>query len=350
MALNEESRIHFNCVFPGKMKKTETKESKTDSHPIMNPLTREEMRYASLQFQVLIYASNGQAYEDLFVRVMSERSPSFKPVKPHGAAGDKKNDGYDPPHGRYYQVFAPENSSESVVTAVSKARQDFTGLLAYWNSISPIREFRFVYNDKFHGPYPELEAELHAIGQENELSVSSVFLAQDLLREFGLLDQQGMMCIIGLLPDPANLQALDFSSFAEVLRFLLANPVTLEPDSLLRVPDFNEKIKFNGLSAEVGALLTHGSFQSGSVRHFFDSVATVSKTEVRDKLAGIYEFEQNRSKEESWDLKSARDLIFFGILDEIVPDKTRSFQDAAIVLMSYFFESCDIFEDPALLS
>jgi hypothetical protein len=316
----------------------------------MNPLTREEISYAALQFQVLVHTANGQAYQDLFVRVMSGRSSTFKPIKPHGAAGDKKNDGYDAKYGRYYQVFAPEKPSESILTAAAKARRDFGGLLAYWNSISPIREFFFVYNDKFHGPYPELEFELHGIGEDNNLSVSSVFLAKDLLHEFTQLNQQVMISIIGLLPDPANLQALDFSAFADVLRFVLRNPVALDQEAALRVPDFNEKIQFNGLSAEVGALLTHGNFQSGSVRHFFDSVATVSRTDIRDKLAGIYEFEQKRSKDEGWETKTAPDLIFFRILEEIVPDKTRALQDAAVVLMSYFFESCDIFDDPTLFS
>lgn len=43
---------------------------------------------------------------------------------------------------------------------------------------------------------------------------------------------------------------------------------------------------------------------------------------------------------------SLNDLVFFDILDSITPGQSKRTQDAAIVLMAYFFESCDIFEDP----
>jgi len=39
-------------------------------------------------------------------------------------------------------------------------------------------------------------------------------------------------------------------------------------------------------------------------------------------------------------------LIFFDVLNSVVPDNSKRTQDAALVLMAYFFESCDIFEDP----
>ena len=114
-------------------------------------LTREEAHYARVEFQLLIYQSNGQQYQDLFVRVMSDRRPGFKAIKPHGNQGDRKNDGYEPKEGRYYQVFAPENPNKAVAAAVKKAREDFVGLSKYWQKISPIRDFRFVFNDKFLG-------------------------------------------------------------------------------------------------------------------------------------------------------------------------------------------------------
>ena len=103
-------------------------------------------------FKLRVHECNGQAYEDLFVSVIGRRYPKFKPVKPHGRVGDRKNDGYVAETGSYFQVFAPEDASQKVTNAVSKAKVDFKGLKEYWDKIAPLKEFRFVLNDKFHGP------------------------------------------------------------------------------------------------------------------------------------------------------------------------------------------------------
>lgn len=44
-----------------------------------------------MMFKLRVHECNGQAYEDLFVSVMGKRYPQFKPVKPHGNVGDRKN-------------------------------------------------------------------------------------------------------------------------------------------------------------------------------------------------------------------------------------------------------------------
>ena len=41
------------------------------------------------------------------------------------------------------------------------------------------------------------------------------------------------------------------------------------------------------------------------------------------------------------------DRVFFLLLNDIVPGATKQVQDAAIVLIAYFFEKCDVFEDPS---
>src|ERR1035441_10336754 len=91
-------------------------------------LTCEELHYASVMFKLRVHECNGQAYEDLFVSVIGRRYPKFKPVKPHGRVGDRKNDGYVAETGSYFQVFAPEDASQKVTNAVSKAKVDFKGL------------------------------------------------------------------------------------------------------------------------------------------------------------------------------------------------------------------------------
>jgi hypothetical protein len=314
------------------------------------PITVEELHFARVKFQLLIHQCNGQAYEDLFTGVLQKRYPGFKPVKPQGAIGDRKNDGYEANKGKYYQVYAPEDSDSNINKAIEKAKDDFIGLKQYWESISPIREYRFVLNDKFKGAYPTIEKALSEIKQIHGLQACESFLAKDLMDEFCHLDSQQIMDIIGYIPDPKMIRDLDFSIFAAVVQHVMANPIALNTKAILQVPDFGQKIQFNNLSPSVGALLTAGSFQSGVVEAFFQKNGRVSKTQVRDKLADLYETYRGRaSASQLPDGFKSGDGIFVALLQAIVPRARPDIQDAAIVLMAYFFESCDIYEHPSLL-
>ena len=121
-------------------------------------MMREELHLARVLFKLRVHESDGQAYQDLFVKVMQHANPNFRPVKPHGKEGDQKNDGFDKTNGIYYQVYAPEDLKPNVQTAVSKLSGAFQGLLDYWNyQVSPIKAYYFVLNDKYKGAYPEIE-------------------------------------------------------------------------------------------------------------------------------------------------------------------------------------------------
>ena len=314
------------------------------------PFTAEEIHIARVKFQLLIHQCNGQAYEDLFTSVLQRRYSGFKPVKPQGTFGDRKNDGYDASSGRYYQVYAPENSDSKIGEAIEKAQRDFAGLKKFWEPIASIKEFRFVFNDKFKGPYPEIEKALSEMKAVYKLGACECFLAKHLMDEFCHLDPQQIMDIVGYVPNPKKIRDLDFSIFADIIRHVMANPIALNTAALLRVPDFDQKIQFNNLSPAVGALLTAGSFQSGVVETFFQKNGRISKTQVRDKLADLYASYRGKSLlAKPPDGCKGGDGIFFALLQTIVPRKQAEAQDAAIVLMAYFFESCDIYEDPALV-
>ena len=69
-------------------------------------MTKDERYIATLQFQNKVLKSSGNSYEELFTCVMQQANPYFTQVKPQGSWGDKKNDGFDPTTGTYYQVYA----------------------------------------------------------------------------------------------------------------------------------------------------------------------------------------------------------------------------------------------------
>jgi hypothetical protein len=310
--------------------------------------TPEQLAVADRFVQLRIHQANGSAYEDLFVEVMTLRYADFRPVKPQGAVGDRKNDGYREKAGIYYQVYAPEKPDDKVLAAVRKIGEDFEGLMAFWNTLCPILGFNFVFNDKFKGAYPEIEATLLQLKKTHNLADCRCFLAKDLMEEISKLDDRSLLKITGIIPSPEMIESLDFGVFTGVLRYVTDNSRPLNHNALLTVPDFAEKIRLNDISDPVAGLLRTANIQSGAVEKFFASDGAFSKPLVRNKLAQIYsEIRATMVGENS--VANSGDLIFFALLAAITPQPTaKSSQDAAMVLLAYFFESCDIYEDPAI--
>src|SRR5271156_3689532 len=98
--------------------------------------TTDRKLMARLVFKLRGHEAKGMVFQRLFEKVMQYRYPNdFVPIKPYGNVGDRKNDGYSPSTGTYFQVFAPEDatSARSITTAADKLNEDFEGLVGYWN-------------------------------------------------------------------------------------------------------------------------------------------------------------------------------------------------------------------------
>ena len=76
-------------------------------------MNRDKRHIARIMFQNKVLAARGQAYEDLFIKIMMSSDPDFRGVKPQGQLGDRKNDGFNKKTGEYYQVYAPEDFRHS---------------------------------------------------------------------------------------------------------------------------------------------------------------------------------------------------------------------------------------------
>lgn len=310
-------------------------------------MNTEEKALARILFQKKVLSSNGQAYEDLFVAVMQNAFPDFKPIKPQGKIGDRKNDGYIPSQSQYYQVFAPENLKKSKSDAVKKLKDDFSGLMDYWADTCPVQKYSFVMNDKYQGSLPTIETDLSEIKSVNKLDSCEVFLAKDLEDIVFSLPDDVIVSIVGFVPNPDNIANLDYSVVNEVIKHISLNKMLVTRESVLNAPDFSEKIKFNGLSIHVANLLNNASYQVGAVNDYFSLNSEFTKQEIRDQLAGIYELLVTAlSIEGEEPAVNISDIIFFDILEKVSGTENVAAQDASLVLMAYFFEACDLFEEP----
>jgi len=140
-------------------------------------MNADEKSHARRVFQIKILKSNGQAFEDLFTEIMSYKEPDFQPIEPWGNIGDRKNDGYIPSKGIFYQVYAPKDIRKSYPKVIKKIKTDFAGLIKHWDNV---REFYFVVNDKMNGVNADSEKLLAEIKKDNHLGECKFIIVKDL--------------------------------------------------------------------------------------------------------------------------------------------------------------------------
>ncbi|MCA9076889.1 MAG: hypothetical protein KDA93_17820 [Planctomycetaceae bacterium] len=310
-------------------------------------LTPEQQLFARVMFQNKVYESNGQQYENLFTSVMSKRDERFRQVKPQGRRGDQGNDGFIPEEGRYFQVHAPEDPKDKATTAAKKAADDFEKLKKHWGANGRITDYRFVFNDKYQGVFPDIEHALAELKTAHSLETCRPFVAKDLEREFMQLPASDIYAVMqAVIPRPEFIEDIDYGALSDILQHIVDNQQSVSAEGLPDVPDYSEKIQFNEIKA-AAALLKVGNFQNAAVDTFFDQHGEFTRTDIRNRLAHSYEAAMLAVENHSNDEMAAGDRVFFSLLDLIAPDTEKQVQDAAIVLIAYFFEKCDVFQDPS---
>jgi len=152
-----------------------------------------DKNYLLLQFKVRISSKKGTEFQGFFEDIMEEAFPDFQKIRPYGNKGDGGNDGYREEAGIYYQVYAPETPKINESKAASKLKNDFERLKKEWNKISEIKEYYFVFNDKYLGSTQELEKTMSQLRKNNPNITFDTFLAKDLEKLFFSLDETDIL-------------------------------------------------------------------------------------------------------------------------------------------------------------
>lgn len=309
----------------------------------MTALNRDESLLARHIFRAKILATDASAFEALFSHVMASSNPHFSQVKPQGRKGDKKNDGFDRTAGRYYQCWGPEDVEKSISTGTEKLKNDFAGLLAFWDKIRKVESYRYVVNDKYKGIYPDIEVGIAELQRANPSIDIAPMFTRDIEDIFIILPPHKIEDVLGgALPRPENISRIRYSSVDEIVTHVLNDVSPSSGYDRFVPPNFDNKIRFNGLSSRCGSLMTVASYQQHVIDSYFDANSTFFRDDVKERVRNCYQ----RAK----GVGDAPDTIFFMVLDEICAhSKEKHVQDAGLAVMAYYFEKCDVFEEPGLL-
>ena len=302
-----------------------------------------------IMFQNKIYSSDAQEFENLFTKIMGYRYHDFRTVKPQGPLGDMKNDGYILDAGVFYQVYGPEDIGRSIDTSIYKLKEDSEGLIDKWSNEVKINKFNYVVNDKYkganvtvHKKLLKLDSILEQIATDNKIK-TGLIVAKDLENILFELDEDSIVAIVGLPPRTNAIYDVDYNALNEVVNHILNLPAKDYTDELY-VPEFDEKIKFNGLSKIIARRLDAAAINYGDVEVYFENQGDFLREDIKNRFKQLYDEAKSKiSKEE----ENFADRRYMYILEKSMPKEDKnSIQQAVECLLAFYFESCDIFEAP----
>ncbi|MBN4059649.1 hypothetical protein JYT35_00865 [Acidimicrobium ferrooxidans] len=295
-----------------------------------------ERAFWGLKFKVKFLEATGNEFQVLVQRIMELRFPDeFVTIKPAGRDGDWKNDGLLTDQRRMLQVYAPEGWKKSRVLA--KIDADYLGAAAHWKDT--FDTWTFTHND-MRGIPPYVLDRLNQLSKSTDNPHHCDQWGYAKLRELAFqLDDGRLVELLGPAVTLSHVLAVEVQDIIPMLRSLedvapapLANVRPVPPD----------KLEKNALSEDAELLLLFGMRRSEEVGRYFDR--QTMRPLFRDDLGARFTARYVTFREEGLE----PDEIVLALVEWIAgPLVTPKTQAAALAIIAFFFEQCDIFEDPS---
>lgn len=289
--------------------------------------------FYSLHFKVAFNVKKGMEFQDWFVLLAGYAfGPDFEEVRPYGPKGDLKCDGRKISTGTIFQSYAPYLMKDTDLSA--KIVEDFKGAHKNWGDA--MKGWVLVHNDG-RGLPPAGTIALDALRKEHPSILIEVWSEPELHAIHTTIPLSGQEALYGFAPSLRLVDGLALADLVPIIESLaMAEPSAVDPP--LHPPSV-DKLRKNHLSSEAAVLLQMGRRKSGLVSVFFKRGARV---ELGEKIAQAFRDRYALLRE----LGLPADAMFAQFQDYAGAKGNPKTQGAALAVITYFFDSCDIFEDP----
>lgn len=293
-----------------------------------------ERAFYDMKFDLEFQAKTANEFQLFFSAIMSARYPSdFVATRTWGRDGDQKCDGYILSTGSFFQVYAPDELDAKA--AVKKMNDDFAGALEKWKD--KIKVWVFVHNARVGVP-PHILQKLTDFKKGNKSIIFNHMGRQELKSILFETDEGSIRSLLGAVPTYQDVNSLSMEAIKQtILGFAKKGATT----ATAIVPVSEKKLEANGLSTESKNLFEVGMIKSNLINNFFRQWHDPSLEEkTATEMNNIYKTAVGEC--------SDSDSVFQRILTTISgtdlgnPSATIS----ALTIMAYFFQTCDIFEQP----
>jgi hypothetical protein len=285
------------------------------------------------RFRADFHSKKGTEFQDWFVRIAGFAfGPDFEAVRPYGSQGDLKCDGRRISSKSIFQCYAPYSMKGGEV--VAKINEDFHGARVHW--AAEMREWIFVHNDG-RGLPPNVVRDIEGLRTSYSPIRIETWSEPELLKLAMALDLSALQALFSYAPSIELLDRLVMADLVPIIDALERQEPN--PNDPTLAPPSPKKLEKNALSGASAELLRFGRRKAVLVETFFRKN---SRADLGERIAEAF---RNRYA----DLKNIglpADKIFKHLQDYAGMNGDPERQCAALAVLSYFFESCDIFEDP----
>ena len=286
-----------------------------------------------LRFREAFLEKKGTEFQDWFTRLASYAFGSdYEAVRPYGAIGDLKCDGRRISTGTIFQCYAPYQHDSTQLNR--KIEEDFRGAYEHW--ASDMKQWVLVHNDT-RGLSPlstRLIDQLRKCYPQVSIQVWTEAELHELASRLPLRSQQALF---GFSPSRMGVETLMLPDLEPVIETLQRTDP--EPGQEPLTPPSVDKLARNSLSNEAAGLLRLGRRKEALVDIWFSKSPNA---ELGERIAEAF---RRRYAQLKGSDRSA-DGIFMHLQEYAGSGGEPRRQNAALAVLSYFFERCDIFEDP----
>lgn len=289
--------------------------------------------YYEQKFEVAFLRANGDAFQTFFERLMGlAYKADFMACRPWGNQGDRKNDGFLKSERRLFQVYAPNQMDAA--KAKAKITEDFVGAREHWGK--HFDAWTFVHNAT-DGLPPHVQELLLDFEAANPGIRLQPWCLEELRLIFRKLTADDKASWFGPALTDATKINLGFGDLKVVLERIAALPAP----PMTEVKDVpTGKIEANALSEAVARLLKEGMVKSPLVADFLTQWHDET---LGERLAEAFKTEYRRLREGYGPNQIFAELqLWAGGRDRGTPEHEL----AVVTIIAYYFERCDIFEEP----
>lgn len=256
----------------------------------------------------------------------------FELIKAGGSSGDKKSDGRRISTETIFQCYAPESPVTFAKNAVKKIEDSFPAVTSFWPNM---KEWVFVHNND-NGITPAVSdklEELRAAYPQIKIRQRSRDLLKELHNELSLTDLRDIYP-----KSDVDIEGVQMEHVRPLLRRIISDcGDLLNSDFFGEIPD-EAKIDHNGLSPATKFELRRAMPHVGVVDRYLDGLSNpANATKVQISLRQKYL--------DLKDLAYKPDEIFGALVDYVRDTNAPVSTASATVIVAYFFEACDVFEN-----
>lgn len=302
-----------------------------------------------LAFSNQLMKCYGDEFQQNFYRVMSNLHSNFVKIDTYGNQGDKKCDGYLRGTGIFYQVYGPRDtcSADSSIQnyAISKCEDDFLGLLNHvkngeWEEV---KSYVFVINNS-RGRFPDLDKKITYLNKTYAPITFDIMDRDKLIQKFNSLNSSDKMLVTNAFVPDIDPSIIDNSVMKNIIGFLINTPKNCSTGKLVAT-DFIEKIQHNNLDPYHALNLQLGNYTVEALDEYLSSYPSSITDKLCAKFNSLYKDSLIKFPDDS---NAQFNFLIDNCFekDGLSPTEINVFVSNAYILLSKYFESCDIFEAP----